>query len=466
MALFAITRQLPDLWAGGATALIFYVEYLGLGALLAEALGPGLVDGAALGALLIVLPVFLSCMFTARTDGAGLAGPRAASTALTTKLLVLMTLLSPALAHQKTAVLALMTASAGLTVLAGRHRWVQSRMDRAPRWLVQGFMFATAVGIISGGASAGRLLDCLLVDTAATCLAYIPAVTLGVCWKPSIQAMLRKLESTHAWYRLQRGGAKLQQMGLPAGAALSWLIYEQTVLAMPHGSYCGRFGNMRIETSLLFHRLQETSGQLHQLSAPAIGAAMLGGVLVGLVLLLESLTAFALNRGNPAYCKAQPGMLLASAASGLLSATIGAAASSFSTSRTVALRALGGRGRTAVVSHGLVLLLIAFVAAPWLGQMPRLTGAVALTLVGVQMMSRDMAHFWRGVHHPCALSRRRLSGLSFWLVVGIGMFSNNALVGFLLMAIVCTLGSYIRPQVASTAADASPGKAARKRMRD
>ena len=447
---FVMTRQLPDFWAGGATALIFYVEYLGLGALLADALGPGLVDGAALGALLIVLPVFLSCMFSARTRGASLAGPRAASTALTTKLLLAMTLLSPVLVQQKTAVLALMTASAGITVLAGRHRWLQSRMDRAPRWLVQGFMFATAVGIISGGASAGRLLDCLLVDSAATWLAYLPAVALGIGWKPWVQALLRRLASQHAPQCLQRGCARLQQMGLPAASAISWLIYEQTPLAMPHGPFCGRFGNMRIESSLLFQRLQENFGQLHQLSLPTVGAAVLGGVLVGLVLLLESLTAFALNRGNPTYCKAQPGMLLATAASGLLSATIGAAASSFSTSRTVALRSLGGTGRTAVVAHGFTLVLIAFVAAPWLGQMPRLTGAVALTLVGVQMMSRDMAHFWRGAYQPRALYRRRLSGLSFWLVVGVGVAFNNALVGFLLMAVVCAAGIYLRSRWGSS----------------
>ena len=424
-----------DVWAGAATAVIFYIEYLGLGSLLGEALRPGLPDGPALGTLLVIVPVVACSLLALGSHGAALAGPRAASLVVVTKLLLVLAAAYPVAQGGKTLLLAVITATAALTLLFGRLAAVQRAIDQAPVWLIQGFMVATALGIVAGGAAAGRVLGCLQVDTWATWGVYLPPVILGLIWKPVFQRLHDLVEQRRGpagWmYVLKR----LTPLGLLAGALASWFLYEHTRLALPNGPWCGRFGDLRMDWSLLDARW---SSIVHPVELPPLGAwlgAAAGGVAVGAVLLLESLTAFAVNGRLTAYARMQPRMLCAAAAGGLLSAAAGGAPASFSTSRTVVLRLLGGQGRWAVPMHGLALLAIVLFATPWLAQVPRLSAAVALTLVGAQMLGRDTERLWEHGYRPGARPALQSAIVGFWMVLGVSLAVNNALVGFLVMAV-------------------------------
>ncbi len=422
-----------DIWAGCATAVIFYIEYLGLGSLLGEALAPGMPQGAALGTMLVIVPVATCSLFSLLSHGATLSGPRTASLLVVTKLLCVLVATYPSLQGSKTVLLAVITATAALTLLCGRHKSVQIAIDKAPKWLTQGFIYATALGIVAGSAAAGRLMSCLQVDSLATLLVYLLPVLLGIAWKPALSCLIEKSKGPT---RLTRTLTFLQPLSLLAAAAVSWLIYEQTSFATPNGPFCGRFGDMRMDWSLLYRRLFSV---INPIDAPPISALMwaaLCGVVVGAVLLLESLTAFAVNDELPAYSRLQPRMLGATAAGNLLAATVGGAPASFSMSRTAILRMLGGYGRWAVPIHGLALLAIVLLATPLLALVPKLTASVALTLVGVQMVGLDTATLWKRGYRPRAVAPRLLAVVMFWLVVVVSLAADSALVGFAVLTVV------------------------------
>lgn len=433
-----------DVWAGCATAVIFYIEYLGLGSLLGEALLPGLPDGAALGTMLVIVPVVACSLLAVLSHGAALSGPRAASMVVATKLLLVLVAAFPGLQGSKTLLLAIITAVAALTLLCGRIRWVQDAISKAPLWLIQGFMYATALGVVAGGAAAGRLLGCLQVDSLGTWLVYLPPVLLGIAWRPALNRLHNAIKASKGSARLLRVLLLLQPLGLLAGAATSWLIYEQTQLAIPHGPFCGRFGDMRMDWSLINSRWLSIIRPFDAPSTSALLWAAMCGVAVGAVLLLESLTAFTVNKKLTAYSRAQPRMLCATAAGGLLAAAAGGAPASFSTSRTVVLRMLGGYGRWAVPVHGLALLAIVLLATPWLAQVPKLSASVALTLVGVQMLGRDTEMLWKHGYRPGAVAPRQGAVVLFWLVLAVSLAANNALVGFVALAAVAGILFQIR----------------------
>ncbi|MGJ7579265.1 hypothetical protein ACSFA3_03685 [Variovorax sp. RHLX14] len=430
---------LADVWAGGATALIFYIEYVGLGSLLGEALLPGIPDGAALGTMLVIVPVVACSLLALASHGAALSGPRAASMVVATKLLTMLVAAYPGLQGDKTLLLAVITATASLTLLFGCMGSVRHAIERAPTWLIQGFMYATALGIVAGSAAAGRLLGCMQVDKLATWLVYLPSVVLGIAWKPVLQRIHGHLARNKGFTRPAHLLLLMQPLGLLAGAATSWLIYERTRLSTPNGPFCGRFGNMQMDWSLLDARWFDIS---HSSNIPPTGALLLAalcGVGVGAVLLLESLTAFIVNIKLAAYSSLQPRMLCATSAGGFFAAAVGGAPASFSTSRTVVLRMLGGHGRWAVPAHGLALLAIVLLATPWMAQVPKLSAAVALTLVGVQMLGRDTEMLWKHGYRPGAVAPRQRAIVLFWLVLAVSVAANNALVGFLAMGMVAAV---------------------------
>jgi xanthine/uracil/vitamin C permease (AzgA family) len=89
--------------------------------------------------------------------------------------------------------------------------------------------------------------------------------------------------------------------------------------------------------------------------------------------------------------------------------------------------------------HGLALLTIVLLATPWLAQVPRLSAAVALTLVGAQMFGRDTEVLWQHGYRPGARPARQCAVVGFWLVLAVSLAANNALVGFIAMAVVAGL---------------------------
>lgn len=437
-------RPLVDLWAGCATALIFYVEYLGLGSLLGSAVLPGMPNGAALGAMLVMVPVVAACLFGLTSRGAALAGPRAASTSLSAALLLLIVGAYDAAESARTALLSVMVVTASLTLLIGRFDAVTVKVRRAPVWLVQGFLYATALGIIAGSASAGRLMQCLRVDALATWLAWLLPVLLGIAWKPVLGRL--HAHARQQGVRPERAHALIlaQPMGLLVASACSWLIYSHSRLATPSNGLCGPFGDLRMDWGLLLSRMESISGQIESIPLEAVVVAAFCGVVIGLVLVLESLTAFSLNAKLPAYAKCQTRMLAAAAAGGLVAAGVGSVGPSFSTSRTSTLRMMGGWGRWAAPAHGLALLGIAIFAASWVAHIPKLTAAVALTLVGVQMLTSETEILWRHGYRPDAVSPRRTAVVLFWLVLAVSLATNNALMGFVILGAGASMFAFAR----------------------
>ncbi len=437
-------RPLVDLWAGCATALIFYVEYLGLGSLLGGAVLPGMPNGAALGAMLVLVPVVAACLFGFASRGAGLAGPRAASTSLTAAFLLLIVGAYEGAESARTGLLSVMAAAAASTLLIGRLDAVAVKVRRAPVWLVQGFMYATALGIIAGSASAGRLMQCLRVDALATWLAWLLPVLLGIAWKPVLGQLHGYARGQGVRPERARALVLAQPLGLLVASACSWLIYSRSRLAAPNNGLCGPFGDLRMDWGLLADRMGSIGGQIGSLPLGALVVAALCGVVIGGVLVLESLTAFSLNAKLPAYARCQAPMLSAAAAGGLVSAAVGSAGASFSTSRTSTLRMMGGWGRWAAPAHGVALLGIAVFAASWVAQVPKLTAAVALTLVGVQMLASDTEILWRRGYRPGAVSPRRSAVVLFWLVLAVSLAANNALAGFVVLGAGASLAAMAR----------------------
>ena len=159
--------------------------------------------------------------------------------------------------------------------------------------------------------------------------------------------------------------------------------------------------------------------------------ALAWGVAVGLVLVIESVSTLPQSKPvadfvGPPTPPWVPGaadvrlrrQMTAITAANVVLAAAAAAPASLSRSRTVAAESMGASGPLAPLAHGIALLLIVTVAAPWLAQIPRLAAAVALTLVAVQMIGTGRLDFWT---RPTAASSKPLDApadntqsVSFW----------------------------------------------------
>ena len=73
-------RAAGNVFAGGFTAIVFYVEYIGMGVVLGGALP--VTGGVALGSAMVVGAVIVNCALGAALRQPLLAGPRAASLAV------------------------------------------------------------------------------------------------------------------------------------------------------------------------------------------------------------------------------------------------------------------------------------------------------------------------------------------------------------------------------------------------
>ncbi|RZA04601.1 MAG: hypothetical protein EOP02_40425, partial [Proteobacteria bacterium] len=185
-----LLRSLTDLWAGGVSALIFYAEYLGLGAALGESFFGRTPTAAANGTLLVLLMVVIGTVMAMFSRVVFLSGPRGASVAILGGLTLWLCTLFATSPAQRTAVVALLLASAGLTVVSARHPRVQIIVRTSPVWLVQGFLCATATNIVAS-AVASKLYGCLQVSEVVTWSIFIPTVILGVGWKPALVRVAR-----------------------------------------------------------------------------------------------------------------------------------------------------------------------------------------------------------------------------------------------------------------------------------
>jgi MFS superfamily sulfate permease-like transporter len=422
-------RPLVNLWAGAASAGIFYAEYLGLGASLGHALLGDTPTASATGSLLVLLSVVLGALWALPGQAVFLAGPRGASVAILGGLAAWLGHSLGSTPAQQATVVGLLLVGAALAVLGGRHPTVQAVLQKAPVWLVQGFMYATAANIVSGAVT-DKLYGCLLVHEAWSWSLYLPAVALGVLWKPALLALLQQGQSP----RTQRLLKALQPLGLLVAAAGSWCAYEASMLAMPHAGLCKRLGDTTLDWALLAERAQHVSSLFSGALPPlAMLATLATGVLIGLVLLLENLTAFAPD-GDALSAHQRARLLDISVTTNLLAACVGGSCASYSNSRTVALRNLGATHPMAGLVHGLAVAAIALLAGRWVALVPDLTVTVALTLVGIQMIGDATQMLWRHAYHPQAQPPQLLAGALFWVVLLVSIASGKSLLGFLVGA--------------------------------
>ncbi len=163
-----------DVAAGLLTALVFYAEYASLGSYLGEQL-PG-ATSAAQGALAVLGAVIVAALLSIAQKRSILSGPRAASLAVLVGgiAIALRANTNPILAQDVAAVaLSSMLVIAGLMQCLGRTRWVRTGIGALPTPVRKGFMFATAIAIVTG-LSSRQLNACLQFDPIPTVTCPLP----------------------------------------------------------------------------------------------------------------------------------------------------------------------------------------------------------------------------------------------------------------------------------------------------
>lgn len=426
---------LKNLWAGAVSALVFYAEYLGLGATLGSKFFGETPTASSLGALLVLLAVVVAALLAWPGRAVFLAGPRGASVAILGGLSAWLGQYLGTSPSQQVGLVGMLLVGAALTLLAARHPKVQGALEKAPLGVVQGFMYATATLIVCD-AVFKQLYGCLQVSELTSWAIFLPTVIVGVLWKPALSAL-----AAGPMRRTQQLLKLVQPMGLPIAAGVSWCAYEATVLALPHADKCKRLGDTTLDWSLLSQRAHQVLGAFAGAMSPLMMvSALAAGVALGVVLLIESLTAFAPDGDSLTHQK-RTRLLEVSTTSNLVAACVGGSCSSYSSARTVVLRNLGATHPMASLAHGLTVAAIAMLAGRWVAQVPSLTVAVALTLVGVQMIGEATQTVWREAYHPRAPLQSFLAGVLFWAVVLASVASGHSLVG-LVVGTVLAWASY------------------------
>ena len=405
--------------AGCLTAAVFYAEYTGLGAGLGAVL-PGS-GGAATGSVMVVGAVVLSCLVGLLSSRPLLAGPRAASLAVLIFGMRLATgnsLDASANTAIAMAALALMLLVAAATQLLGTIGAVQDWIYRSHVALRKGFIFATAIGIV---VSLGlvQLDGCLRVSPGWTALVVATSFGSALAWTYWCSPPPGQPPAERTFK------AKLAPLAMVIGVALATAGYYALVQPYAQGDYCATLGRIGLQPALLSQLL---------LSPAAVQSAVLAlplwiwpvllllGFLLGLVLLLESLTTLRDSKDQTA-ATLWSGQIRMRALTGLLSAPLGLACASLSGSRTNALLEAHGSTRVAVFFHGLGLLAILFFMSAWIAKVPQLAVAVALLLVATQMIDDETrSSVWRAGYNPQAPASNIHTAWMFWamLVMSVG----------------------------------------------
>lgn len=421
-------RSAGELLAGTLTAVVFYTEYIGLGVVLGSALpGP---DGAALGSLMVIGAVLVNCLLGAALRQPLLAGPRAASIA------VLVAGMTFASSHASRAAdelavamtsLATMLVVAAVVQLAGLSPRVRAWVCCTSMGLRKGFVFSTAVGMVAS-LSWPQLGGCLHVAPAGTLLVVASGVVAALSWS--------------AWCRTKGGAPRrraLAPLSLLLGVGVAYIGYDLMVAPAVADGWCAAIGASEIPTE---QSLQTVVWPQLWLSSSTLVIAfkslplwvwlitLLLGALLGLVLLLESLSM--LHESNHQTPPEQWGMhLKMRALANLLCAPAGLACSSLAIVRTNALIESAGRTQLAVVFHGLALVAILIFFNRWISAVPHLVVAVALLLLAIQMIDADTrALLWRAGRHAGTEPLEARQSRIFLLVVAVSLCCGAALCHF------------------------------------
>lgn len=370
-----------DLWAGMLTACVFYAEYVSLGAALGDTL-PGR-SGAALGALMVLGAVVVGCVLAIGLPRPLLSGPRGASLAvLIAGMKFAAAQASVAEARSEAAMaalLAILMAAAAMQLL-GLLKPVQHWIAHSNVAVRKGFMFASGVGIVVGLGTA-QLKGCLHVNPALTAAVALASVVAALTWNALCK------------YPALKGTvlSRLAPLAIPVGVAMATGGYYLFIAGEVSGGYCGTLGSNGLRLSLLQevvigpHTLLTAWRDLPLWVWPIL---MLIGVLLGCVMLLESMTTLrdSKDRTHRDHWAAHIG---GNAFGNAVGALFGFSCASLSTSRTNALIESHATSRLAVVVHGACVLAIGLFLAPVIARLPQLAIAVALMVVAIQIIDDE-----------------------------------------------------------------------------
>lgn len=416
-----------NVMAGVLTALIFYAEYISLGATLGGHLDGAGKSAQALGSMLVIGAVLMCCLSSLcwRLPIPLLAGPRAAS------LLLLLAGMDWARSHTAdalvlpattaTLVIGLMLVVAAGVQLLGRIKVVRVRVQAADKALTRGFMFVTAAGIV-GGMVDKQLAACLQLDFWATLAIFGASVAAASGWMKWCEA------GSHARKRFKAASIFI-------GMGLAWAGYAVFLPGASSANGCGTLGTVGLEWQALAVRLpgwSQAASAVQGLGLRDWAVVALLGVAMGAVQLIETMTALEGTRDIGQHPDLWPRYLAASATANLLCAPLGLAGSAWSGSRSTALAQAYGTSRVAVAVHGLSLVAIALLAGGLVARVPLLAIAVALTMVAVQMIDeKTEKDVWQPGYQPTAKPAKVKATWLFWGVVGVGFFSGQAIAGLM-----------------------------------
>lgn len=422
-----------DAWAGVITAMVFYAEYVGYGVSIGGRLtGLGL-DGKALGTLMVFGAVLACGVGSIFARGVILAGPRAASVMVFGLGLEAITAHSelPSKFTSTTLGMFLMLLAAAVTQIFGTFPKIQHRFSTADVSLTRGFMFASAVSIVAGMAF-DHLAGCMAANWAMTLSIFAGSVGVGVGFQ-FISDKFAKLRP-------------LGTLGLPVAMMLAWAAFDALTPYFSNGpsDKCNTLGTGGFQLEALANQMPLLliwrSG-FDGISFPVLFISAGYGLLLGLVMLIESLTALeslTLSGGEVGSVLETdwPRNVRVSAAVNLVSSAFGLACSSWSTSRSKLLEQAQARSRLASVIHGVSIVLITVIAMPWMSRIPVLAIAVALTLVAIQMIDSKTLGLWQPGYQTDAPPQKLWEVWWFWLVLLIALISRQAIYGFVAASII------------------------------
>jgi MFS superfamily sulfate permease-like transporter len=428
-------RCLGDVVAGVLTAIVFYAEYISLGATLGGHIaGVGKDAAPAVGSLLVLGAVWMSCLSALLwfLPKPLLAGPRAAS------VLILIVGLNWVKGHVTNPLvlptagmlaMGLMLCVAAAVQLLGLLEYVRNRVKAMPPAISKGFLFMTAVSVVMGAVDK-QLGGCLQFSFWPTAAIFLVSVGVACRWA--------------SWSAAQTDWRiSLKALSLPIGMALAWAGYTLFLPGASSAASCGTLGALGLQLQTLTDRIPDVvqaqaafqgMGMLDWAAVAAIGAVM------GLVQLIETLTtldSIASTRDAPHLWRRYTA---ATALANLLSAPVGLACSSWSAARSSAVARSFGTGRFVVLIHTLTLILIASLATNYIAKLPLLALAVALTMVAVQMVDVDTEEkVWKPGYAPSGAPANTHAVWLFWWVIGVGFVTGTAIYGLLAGAVLAGL---------------------------
>lgn len=433
-----------DIWAGAVTALVFYAEYIGYGASIGSKL-PGLGQtGSALGTVMVFGAVLVCGIVSLFNRGVILSGTRAASVAVFIAWLEMASQLSDVSNRMSVVslgtVVMLLVASA--IQLLGTQAKVRQLFSTAPIPLTRGFMYASAVTIFAGTVQK-QLAGCIEANMPMTFLIFFGSVAVGV-WLPLICERKVQLKPFAA-------------LGLPVAVLTAWSAFSWVQASFSaHGlSQCNTLGSSGLQLEAFVQHMPFSSNNGTAFSAQGLrvfAIAGLYGLLLGTVLLIESLTALesmTIGSDNAVGVDESdwPRQMRISAAANLVSSLLGMACSSFSTSRSKLLSQAGGSSRLATFSHGISLIAIAAIALPWMAKIPVIAIGVALALVAIQMIdTKTMNHVWKPGYKADAAPENLWNVWWFWCVLAIAILTGQSILGFVAATGLFWIGSVLNKQ--------------------